>query len=297
MGGKSTTSKTDTSNSESTTAPWLAANPTLHGILSQINSGLSNTGVTGAENDALGRLTANAGRANPYEGQINGLVGNLLEGGGAMNQAGTINQAYQDYQRRLNPIADGQNIGPNGNPALKGYLDTIANDVQTRVNGMFAGAGRDLSGNNQGQLARGIAEGTAPILASQYNTDVGQMRSAADALYGAGNTTGGILTGLNQQGLANKQAGVGMSNFVGDQFANQQKQILEAEALRRGIPVQALGLLANIGIPIAGLGSQSTGKGTATSTGEHNMSGVDKFHKIADGFGKLMPKFPISFGS
>jgi hypothetical protein len=292
MGGKSTTTKTDTSSS--TTAPWLEAQPAIKGILDQISGGLGNTGLSGHENAATERLIANAGVPNQYEGRINSLIGNLFEGGGAQNQAGAFNQGLADYQRRLSPIADGQNIGPNGNPALKGYLDTIANDVQTRVNGMFAGAGRDLSGKNQGQLARGIAEGTAPILAQQYNTDVGQMRSAADALYGAGNTTGGILTGLNQQSLANKQAGVGMSNFVGDQFANQQKQVLEAEAIRRGIPVQALGLLANIGIPIAGLGGQSTG--TGTSKGEHNMSGVDKFGKIASGVSTLTNPLKWLFG-
>ena len=294
MGG--TSKQESTTNQQSTTAPWLAAQPTLQGILGQINTGLSSSGgITGTENDALSRLTANAGNAGQYGAQINSLVSDLFGGGGANNQAGNISGNLADYQRRLNPIADGQNIGPDGNPALKGYLDTIANDVQTRVNGMFAGAGRDLSGANQGSLARGIASGQAPVLAAQYNTDVGNMRSAADSLYGAGNQSAGLLAGLNQQGLMNRQAGVGLSNAANDQFNNAQKQVLEAEALRRGIPIQALGLLANIGIPIAGLGSQSSG--TGTTKGTNQMSGAQQFATITQGIGNLFPKAPIKFGA
>jgi hypothetical protein len=49
MGGDSKSSQTQSS----TTAPWQDAQPALGGILGQVNSGLGNTGVTGAENNAL----------------------------------------------------------------------------------------------------------------------------------------------------------------------------------------------------------------------------------------------------
>ncbi len=65
---------------------------------------------------------------------------------------------------------------------------------------------------------------------------------------------------------------------------------MAAEAARRGIPVQALGLLAQIGIPIAGLGGQSSG----TSTGTQQMSGAQQFATIAGGIGSMMPKVPIT---
>jgi hypothetical protein len=283
MGGKSTTSGTKTESA--TTNPWGPSEGVLKGILGQLNNNLGETGLTGNESDALSTMTAAGKAGNPFAGQIGNFATELLNGGGANNQAGNIYQNYQEYQRRLNPIANGANIGPEGNPALKGYLDTISNDVQTRVNGMFAGAGRDLSGSNVGTVARGIAEGTAPILAQQYNTDVGNMRSAADALYGAGNTNAGLLTGMQQQGLANKQVGVGAAGAAQDAKTSGARSLLEAEAMRRGIPVQALGLLAQIGIPIAGLGGTSTG--TATSKGEHEMSGIDKFAKISSGLSSL----------
>lgn len=279
MGGTSR----QTQSSQSQTAPWQDAQPALKGILGQLQTQLGNTGLTPTETGALNTITNNAASAGQFTPQITNLIGDLLNGGGAGAQSGNINQAYQDYQRRLSPTADGQNIGPNGNPALQKYLDVTSNDIQSRINGMFAGAGRDLSGANVIQTARGISEGTAPILANQYNTDVSNMRSAADALYGAGNTTAGLLTGLNQQGLANRQAGAQLAPAALESQNAGANSILQAEAARRGIPVQALGLLANIGIPIAGLGGQTSG----TSTGTNQMSGVQQFAGIMQGLGNL----------
>jgi hypothetical protein len=293
MGG--TSKQTQTSNQSSTTNPWAPAQGVLQGILGQLNNNLGQTNLTRNEDLAIGQLTNAASAGNPFAGQIGNFANELLSGGGATNQAGNVTQNLSEYQRRLNPIADGANIGPNGNPALKGYLDTIANDVQTRVNGMFAGAGRDLSGANVGTVARGIAEGTAPVLAAQYNTDFGNMRSAADALYGAGNTNAGLLSGMQQQALQNKGVGIGASQAATDANTSGARGLLEAEALRRGLPVQALGLLANIGIPIAGLGGQSTGQ--SNTTGTNQMSGMQQFMGITQGLQNLMPKFPISFGT
>jgi hypothetical protein len=51
--------------------------------------------------------------------------------------------------------------------------------------------------------------------------------------------------------------------------------------------VQALGLLAQIGVPIAGLGSQSTGQ----SQGTKQMSGAQQFATIAGGVGNSASSF------
>jgi hypothetical protein len=276
MGGES--KSTQTQSQSSTTNPWDQAQPALKGILGQLQGQLGNTGITSAETGALDAITANAGNANQFAPQITGLLGDLFGGGGAT-------AGLDDYKRRLAGTADGTQIGANS--GLKPYLDTIANDVQSRVNGMFAGAGRDMSGANQGALARGIAEGTAPVIANQYNTDVGNARSAADALYGA-------ESGAAKTAVANRTAGAQLAPTVFEAQNAGQKAILEAEALRRGIPTQALGLLAQIGIPIAGLGSQTTG--TGTTTGTNQMSGAQQFNMIAQGIGAMMPKAPISFG-
>lgn len=278
MGGSSKTTETQ----NSTTAPWLEAQPQLQGILGQLTSNLGNTGVTGAESGALTSLVGNANNASStYAPQIADYAKTLLSGGGATDQAGNVNQGYQDYVKRLSATADGGMIGQNS--GLQPYLDTLRSDITSQVNGQFAGAGRDFSGANSQALGRGIMSGLAPVIAAQYNTDVGNQRSAADALYGGSNTNSGILAGLQQQKLANQGAGVDASSQALDSQNAGANATLQAEAARRGIPVQALGLLAQIGIPIAGLGSQNSG----TATKESQMSGAQQFATIMGGIGSL----------
>lgn len=278
MGGKSETSQTQSS----TTNPWATATPALTGILGQVGQGLNNTGVTGAENSALTNKTANASTfGSTFAPQVGNYATELLAGGGATNQAGAVNQNYLDYAKRLAPTADGSNIGANS--GLQPYLDTIRNDVTNQVNGSFAGAGRDFSGANFQALGRGVAQGQAPVIAAQYNTDVNNQRGAADALFNGGNTNAGLLAGLQQQALANKGQGVSVAGQSLDTQNAGDDAALQAEAQRRGIPVQALGLLAQIGIPIAGLGSQSTGQ----SQGTQQASGAQQFAQIMGGIGSL----------
>jgi hypothetical protein len=100
----------------------------------------------------------------------------------------------------------------------------------------------------------------APTIAAQYNQNVSNQQGAAGNLYNAGNTNAGILAGLQQQKLSNQGQGVTAAGQALDAQNAGANATLQAEAQRRGIPVQALGLLAQIGIPIAGLGSQSTGQ-------------------------------------
>ena len=62
---------------------------------------------------------------------------------------------------------------------------------------------------------------------------------------------------------------------------------MQAEAFKRNNPINTLGLLAQIGVPIAGLGGQSTG----TSTGTQQASGAQQFGQIAGGIGGLFKSF------
>jgi hypothetical protein len=140
-------------------------------------------------------------------------------------------------------------------------------------------------------LGRGIMQGVAPTIAAQYNQNVQNQQGAAGNLYNAGNTNSGILAGLQQQKLANQGQGVTAMGQATDAANAGANATLQAEAARRGIPVQALGLLAQIGIPIAGLGGQSTGQ----SQGTQQMSGAQQFATIAGGAGNLF-KSIMPFG-
>lgn len=277
MGG---TSKQSTTQS-STTAPWETAQPALQGILGQVGSGLNNTGLTGAESGAINSLEANG--QNQNAGLIGSLATNLLNGGGATNQTGAINNAYSQYAAQTNPLASNTNYDPMQTPGLAQQLQTIQSDVGNSINGQFAAAGRDMSGANQQAYGRGVAQGLAPVLTAQYNQNVANQQGAASNLYNAGNTTSGLLSGLNQQGLANQVQGVQTSNDATAAQNSGANATLAAEAAKRGIPVQALGLLAQIGIPIAALGSQSTGQSDTTKTD----SGWTQFGQAVGGFSKL----------
>lgn len=287
MGGQS--SSTQTQNS--TTSPWAAAQPALQGILGQLSTGLNNTGLTGQETGAINTLEQNAGQAGQYAPAIQKYATDLLSGGGATDQSGNVNANYQRYVDQTNPLASNTNYDPRSTPGFSDALNTTISDITNNTNGQFAAAGRDFSGANSQTLGRGILQGVAPTIAAQYNQNVQNQQGAAGNLYQAGNTNAGILSGLQQQKLANQGQGVTAAGQANDAANAGANATLQAEAARRGIPVQALGLLAQIGIPIAGLGSQSSG----TATGTQQMSGADQFAKIAGGIGSLIPKGPMNF--
>jgi hypothetical protein len=284
MGGTSQTSQTQ----QSTTNPWAPAQPALGGILGQVTNGLDHTALTGTESGALDTLTQNGQNATAqYAPQIGGYANDLLAGGGALNQAGNVNQNYLNYRNATQPLANNTNYDPYNTPGFSDAIRTMTNDITNNTNGQFAAAGRDFSGANSMALGRGIAQGVAPTIAAQYNANRDAQQGAAGNLYGAGNTNSGILAGLQQQKLANQGQGVTAAGQATSAQNAAPDAALQAEAARRGIPMQALGLLAQIGIPIAGLGGQSTGQ----SQGTQQMSGADQFLKIgqgAGGFGKLL---------
>lgn len=278
MGGQSSTTQTQQSQS----APWQAAQPMLQGILGQIGSDLGNTGLTSAENGALTTLQNNAALGNPYAGQIGSYTQSLFSGGGANAQAPNVQGNLASFRSQLAPYANGSMIG--NNPALAAQLAQIQSDVGNSVNSQFAAAGRDLSGANQMAYGRGVAAAEAPVVAAQYNQDVANQIAASNALYNAGNTTANTLAGMQQNFLANQGQGIAAAQSALDAQNYGANATLAAEAQRRGIPVQALGMLAQIGTPIAQLGTQSS----STTTGTQNMSGVDQFAKLAGGINSLL---------
>lgn len=280
MGGTSTTAQTQ----NSTTAPWAAAQPALSGLLGGVQSNLGNTALTGTESGALNSIENNSNNASAqYAPQIGANATSLLNGGGAMNQAGAVNQNYQNYYNQTNPLASNTNYNPYSTPGFGDAINTMTSDITNNTNGQFAAAGRDFSGANSMALGRGLTQGLSPTIAAQYNQNVNNQQGAAGNLYNAGNTTSGLLSGMQNQFNANTQQGTQAASDALTAQNTGANAALQAEAQRRGIPVQALGLLANIGVPIAGLGSQSTGQ----SNGTQNMSGAQQFGLISGGIGNI----------
>jgi hypothetical protein len=266
MGG---TNKTETTQQSSQSAPWAPSMSTLGGILGQLNGALGNAQLTGTETNALNQMAANASAGNPYAAGIAGVAGNLLAGGGA-DRSGIVNNAYATLQSQLSPYAGGANLNPYSTPGFGDALGTLNGDITNQINGQFAGAGRDLSGMNVQALARGLAQGEGGLIQSQYNQNVANQLSAANALYGAGSGTAQQLAGLDQARLANQQAGIGaaQSALAAQNYGPQMQ--LAVEAQRRGIPLQSLQQIAGIADPIAGLGKESEGTSTQTTSTPFN---------------------------
>lgn len=275
MSGKSETKQ------QSTTEPWKPAQPALTSILGQLQGLIPNSGLTPGMESAFGQLESNAQQGNPFAGQIGNVANNLLSGGGATAQAPAIQSAFDTFKAQTNPLASNTNYDPMQTPGLADSLKTMMGDIGTSINGQFAAAGRDLSGMNTQTLARGLTQGLAPILTQQYNQNVQNQQGAASNLYNAGNTTGGLLAGLNQQGIANQVQGITSANDALTAQNYGPATMLQLEQLKQGIPMQNLGLLTQIGVPIAGLGTQSQG----TSTTKQPWS--QTFAQVAGGLGGL----------
>lgn len=278
MGG---TSK-QTQTTSSTTNPWDPAQPALKGILGQLDPLIANSGLSPTASGAIDQLQNSANQGNPYAGQIDQFTQSLLSGGGANAQSGALQGGLNQYKQQMTQYAD-PNYSSLNDPNLKAALAQIQSDVGNSVNGQFAAAGRDFSGANQQAYGRGVSAAQAPLILNQFNQDRSLQQNAAQSLYGAQNTTSGLLSGMNQQGLTNQQQGVTNS---ADALAAKNygaTQTLNLEQLKQQLPAQTLGLLAQIGVPIAGLGGQSSG----TSTGTNQMSGAQQFGTIASGIGNI----------
>jgi len=289
MGGKSTSD----SQSTSQLTPYAPLQGALSGAINGITGLLPNMGLSPTETGALNTLQGNAAAGNPYASAIGNTATNMLNGGGANAFNGLLSGAYDGLKNSLTPIANG---AVNTVGLLGDQLNTMKNDIVNNVNGTFAASGRDPTGNAAAPqaIARGVAQGAAPILNAANNADLDRRTAAASTLYNAANTTGGLLSQNNQAANANSVNGVSLAQNALDAANWGPNSQLAIEAQRRGIPMQNLaGLLQMILPSAAQFGTQS-----GTSHTENQMSGAQQFGLIANGIGNIagsMFRGPVKF--
>jgi hypothetical protein len=134
-------------------------------------------------------------------------------------------------------------------------------------------------------LGRGIAQGVAPTYLQAYNDLTNQKTGAINSLYNAGGSTAGLLSSLDTTSLANRQAGVNAAQSALDAKDYSYNQLLSAEAARRGIPMQNISQAENLVLPIAQLGTTTTGQ----STGSYTMSPAQQAWGWMNAFGSANP--------
>ncbi len=258
--------------SSSTTTPWAPGASAISGVLGQLGS--INTQPTAAENTAYGQIT-NLGQAgNPYQAGTSNAINNLLAGGGALNQSGLVKNAYSQYGKELAPYLSSSYLDPRNTPGFGDALAATNSDITNQINQSFAGAGRDLSGLNTQTLARGLSQGEGGLIQNQYNQNVGNQLASAGNLYNAGNATGGILSGFQNQYNANQAAGAGLgAQDYQNQFTGPLA-VLQAQAQQRNIPIQALAAEMGIALPAATAFGTTSGTGVGTSTGIGTNAGT-----------------------
>jgi hypothetical protein len=261
MGGSSK----QTQQTRQTTQPWAPTLPALDNILSSVGTMGASVPLTAAETDAFNTLAANAVAGNPYQARINSLANDLFTGGA--DRSGIVNDAYARLQSQLGATAAGDYLDPSRNPFFSQTTQAITNDVQKRLAGMYAGAGRDPvgAGNFAQTLGRGVAEGVAPVYSNLYNAERQNQLNAINQLYGAGSQTAQLLAGFDRAALANRQAGLGAADAALNAQNYGPNQALAIEAQRRGIPLNALTQLANIVTPLARLGGSTEGTQFSTN--------------------------------
>lgn len=283
----SQTQTTQNTNTQGSSNPWLPTVQPLTDITAALSGGIPNYIPTPAEQNALAGLQETAAALPNYTDPAKSLIAQLMNGGavggavpGATGGAGggsggntdlqnKIATQYNAYQEQLAPFLDPSYLDPTNVPGIQKALEVVRNDAANNTNALFAGAGRDLSGDNSMALGRGIAQAEAPILLGQYNTNVGVQRGAQDAAINNTLQTGGVENSLQQGQLSNILQGLGLTSTLGG-LNTGANAMLQAGQAARGLPLNNLGQIEQLLLPIAGLGKQfqqqSQGTGTSNTT-------------------------------
>ena len=284
MGGKSETTQQTSQQSQLT--PWAPASGQIQGILAGLDPSIGNLSGTPAVSSAYSALLANASNPNPLGPLAMGAATSLLGGGQNFGAASNIlNASYNRATSQLSPYTSGSALDPSSNPALARQLATVRQDVTSSVNPMFAAAGRLGSPDNYQALARGIAQGEAPVLQNAASNQLNAINMANGA---AGGTASGLIgadtanAGILGQGIGNAATAYGAQNLA-------PQALLSAALGQQNLPIATAQQLMGILGPIAGqFGTQtgnSSSEGTSTLSPAQQAWGMDE---LARQFGQSL---------
>lgn len=257
------TSSTDTSGTSNTSNnPWAAAIPGLQGILDKVGGLQNSTGVTGDQQAAIAQLQANAAKGDPTAAARLAAAQNAL---GATSNADVAMSAYDQMNKNLKGQASGEYLDPASNPYIQKMLDKSTRDATNKVNAMYAGAGRDLSGANQAAVGTAVVNAQTPILMQAYNDNLNRQLQANQAIAGGANQAVGTATQANAGTTAQQAQGSSLADQALSSNNWGAQQIVNLQQMLKDIPVQDQQALLKILGPMAGMGGTSDTKTQGTS--------------------------------
>jgi hypothetical protein len=105
------------------------------------------------------------------------------------------------------------------------------------------------------------------MIMGQYNTNVQQQQNAANSSASTAGNMADTLTNINQTQIGNQLQGYNFATNLAPSVQNAgANNILAGQQAPLQFGSQNLGMLEGLTVPIAGLGNQSQGQGSSTST-------------------------------
>lgn len=266
MPSESRQETTSNQTQNSVTQPWAPTRDSLMSLLGRTNA-LGSQGMSSGLTGALDNLQSAASGIPNMGGDALNAIRNLF-GSSTTGQVGMLNSGFNDLSRNIGATARGEELDPYKTPGFSDALATMTGDITDRVKGVYAGSGRDPSGAGSfaGSLGRGLTEGIAPILQSQFNTNNTNRFNAANQLFNAAGTTANNITQQNQVPLENALKGIAASGQLPGLYTGAANAQLGAASAADQAPWQNISRWLQGVLPIAALGSESQGTSQGTQT-------------------------------
>lgn len=265
-----------TTTSQSQTGPWTPAVPLLKNLIGKI-SGIS-TDVTPEQTAASNAISEAAGGIPSFGSDIFSGISRMF-GTDTTPEADLLKGAFSSFGGQLAPLVDPENLNPYNTPGFSDAISTAMNDITNKVKGVFAGSGRDPSGAGSfaKTLGRGLTEGIAPTIASQFNANRGMLSDAASKLFSGAGSLAGQLTGLGQVPLQNIMQGIGLVPAGTSAALSAPTAQAAAAQSEYGLPWGNLSPALQAALGIGSLGGTQSGTQTTSqpqSTFSNIMGGL-----------------------
>lgn len=273
--------------SNSKTEPWAPAIPTLQSFIDKANA-VGGLDITPDQMTAFEALKRNAGEGNPWTPQIAQAADDAFASWDGAGNDAMVRDAYTGLQSNLGKYAAGDYLDVMSNPELRAMMDVVGQNVQDRINRQFQGMGRSRSGINTQSVATGITEAQLPLLLDQFNKQQQNQIAAAQALYGAGNTTADQLAKNAGYSTDAASRGIALANEALAARDYSANKILDLDQQIQQLPYENLALLGSLILPAAGLGGTTDTKGSSKTSGfsisdERMKDDIERVGELADG--------------